>query len=122
MAHFAAMLAAGALSIVSSTTASGGTAHRLIQEKEVRAISAKHYSELLRTACANGWRYRQADVAHGFQRSFEELSLTFIDQGYVIAPDAAAPQLVVTEIAADWRKDRNAGRRFGCFRARWGDD
>jgi hypothetical protein len=98
------------------------TRGRTIPEAAVRAASAKQYSDLLRRACANGWRFTRGDVLHGFERHYDELSLALADAGYTIIAKAAVPVLVVREIAVDALTGRGGPHGIGCFRAYWNTD
>lgn len=93
-----------------------------IHEKDVRAISSKRYSELLRLACFHGWRFRSDDIMSGFSRNYEETRLAFIDAGYMILPDAAPPRLIVAAIIMGARPQSAADPEPGCFRARWSNE
>lgn len=101
--------------------ADGSASPRTMRETEVREISARRYTELLRLACFNGFRYREGDIRRGYHRHFEELRLALLGQGYTILPDAGPAQLVVASIATGQMLHRNEGSEPGCFRARWSD-
>lgn len=94
---------------------------RSIHEKDVRAVSSKRYSELLRLACLNGWRFRSGDIESGFRRNYEETRLAFIDEGYTILADPAATRLIVATIVMGGRSQADAASELGCFRARWSE-
>ncbi|MES0101830.1 hypothetical protein [Mesorhizobium sp. M0019] len=60
-----------------------------ISIEAVRLASDRVYSDLLRRAYANGWRYPPEQIKSGFKRHFEETRLQLIDQGYIIVPDVS---------------------------------
>lgn len=90
-----------------------------ITEEEIRETSAKHYSELIRRACANGWTFSRREAVAGFNRHFQELRLVLIDRGTTIMPLAYTPELEITETVFGSVERSSNPERWGCFRGRW---
>lgn len=114
----ATLVAVGCFTIWPSH-AGGGDPQKLMHEIKVREISAKQYTDLLRLACFNGFRYRQEVIRNGYRRHYEELRLSLIDQGYTIIPDLKPTHLIVALIATGQALRSEEMSEPGCFRARW---
>jgi hypothetical protein len=76
------------LTLSATPSLSGDTRPRpnSISEDTVKTASAYAYSDLLRKAYRNGWRYTPSAIENGFRRHFEELKLQLLDRGYTITP------------------------------------
>jgi hypothetical protein len=96
---------------------------KLISEDAVRTASTRIYSDILRRACTNGWRYPRSQIENGFKRHFGELKLQFLDQGYTVVPDVVASNspggISGTAFVANRRLTLP---QFGCSRPYWLDD
>jgi len=57
---------------------------RVTTEAAVRMIGNLTYTEILRRAWRNGWRFTPEQIESGYRRHFEELKLQLIDQGFLI--------------------------------------
>jgi len=98
--------------------------YKSVSEETVRVVSAQMYSDILRRACLQGLRYPSSQIESGFKRHFEEMRLTFVNEGYTIVPNVTENNSLWTlsEMAFDAQKRVGILPQFGCFRAYWLDD
>jgi hypothetical protein len=98
--------------------------YRLISEEAVRTASARLYADILRQECLHGRRYPLSQIKSGFKRHFEEMRLTYIDEGYTIVPNVTENNglWTLSHMEFDARRRNGIARQFGCSRPYWLED
>ena len=92
---------------------------KTMTETQVRTASADLYTDILKRACRNGWRYPKNRIENGFNRHFEEMKLQLTSQGYTIVTDATSR---LQQMSFAVRNLPTSERRFGCSRPYWLED